>query len=140
MKSNFSFLAFGALLLTTAWTAPTPFEADNLDTVSEVRAKPGVGNFSFFRVHRQGKGITATWGLNNAQGIIGFQLQKTYEDPNDEYAIWEDVCSTPFTGARSYKFTDNNVFPGNINYRVIALSADGNNKSSGIATARIVSR
>lgn len=139
MKLRTSIIGFAGMLITTAWTAPTPENEGIAGNASVTVNKEITGDFSFVRVHRQGKGITTTWGVGTGQGIVGFQVQKTYEDPNDEYAVWEDVCSVPYTGARSYKHTDNNVFPGYINYRVIALKSDGASLSSGVATARIVS-
>ncbi len=97
-------------------------------------------DFSFFRTHRQGKnGITATWGVTSAVGVSSFYVQRTYEDPADPYAYWEtwdyEVCS----GAKSYKATDANVFPGFISYRVVAVMSNGNEFVSGISTVHIVS-
>lgn len=140
MKLKFSVFGFAALLITTAWTAPTSVETEKKVSSELTSTKPVEGNFSFVRVHRQGKGITATWGLQGDQSIVGFQVKKTYEDPNDEYAVWEEICSVPYTGARSYRFTDNNVFPGSIHYCVLAIRSDGSTLSSGIVSARIISR
>lgn len=97
-------------------------------------------SFSFFRTHRQGKaGITATWGLTTSTNVSAFVVQKTYEDPTDPYANWETVSLMPCTGERSYKCTDNNVFPGFISYRVIASMIDGGEIISEISTVHIVS-
>lgn len=139
MKANFSIIASTALFFATAWTSPgyLKTEAADVATVSVAKVQDPV--FSFFRTHRQGKGITASWGLTSCEGIVGFQVQKTYEDPADPYAYWEDVMTIPCNGSRSYKCTDNNVYPGYSNYRVVALKADGSSVISGIATVRIVS-
>jgi hypothetical protein len=138
MKAKFSVLAFSTFLFATAWTAPgyeynKPAATDHSTTI----VKPA-GELSFFRLHRQGKGVTASWGLTSEAGVIGFQVQKTYEDPADPYAIWENVSWVPSTGSRSYKCTDGNVFPGNISYQVVVQKADGTTIASGISTARIV--
>ena len=96
--------------------------------------------FSFFRLHRQGKnGVTATWGLTSNVGVSGFMLEKTYEDPSDEYANWELVASVPGSGLRSYKHTDSNVSPGFITYRLTAFISEGRAIVSENATIHIVS-
>lgn len=137
MKAHFSVLAFTTFMFATAWTSP----GYPLKEATEVKeAKVAEGDFTFFRTHRQGRGITASWGVSSGAGIVGFQLQKTYEDPTDPYAIWEDISSVPCNGSRSYKSTDESVFPGNINYRVVALKADGSSSASGLSAVRIVSR
>ena len=139
MKANFSIIASTALFFATASTSPgyVNNEPGDVSTVSVTKIQDA--GFSFFRTHRQGKGITASWGLTSGEGIVGFQVQKTYEDPSDPYAYWEDVMAVPCNGSRSYKCTDNNVYPGYSNYRVVALKADGSSVVSGIATVRIVS-
>ena len=58
---------------------------------------------------------------------------------NDTYAIWEDVNSFVGGSSRSFKYTDENVFPGYIDYRVTAWMFDGHSVTSEIAGVRIVS-
>jgi hypothetical protein len=95
--------------------------------------------FTFFRTHRQTKdGITATWGISSMDGVMFFTVQRTYEDPTDQYAYWENLCNVPCNGTRSFKHTDNNVFPGFINYRVVAYMIDGSTVASEVSTVRIV--
>jgi hypothetical protein len=96
-------------------------------------------SFDFFRIHRQGRGVTSTWGLTSTAGVSGFVVKKTYEDPSDPYSEWQDVYSSACGSARSYKCTDNNVSPGYISYQVTALMADGTSISSEILTDRVVS-
>ncbi len=140
MKAQFSIFGFSALLFATAWTSPGPVNNGPVDTNTVAVSKVQSAGISFFRTHRQGKGITATWGLTSSEGVVGFQVQKTYEDPTDPYAFWEDVTAVPCNGSRSYKHTDNNVYPGNSNYRVVVLKADGSSEASEISTVRIMSR
>jgi len=135
MKTQLVSFAISAMLLSTA-IVPVPVKPDTKGTNAEQLAAPG---FSFFRTHRQGKAISASWGVSSNAGVAGFVLQKTYEDPTDPYAVWEDVSSVACDGSRSYKATDNNVFPGSITYRVSALSAGGSSVESATSTARIVS-
>jgi hypothetical protein len=96
-------------------------------------------SFDFFRTHRQGRGITATWGLTSNAGVSGFVVRKTYEDPTDPYAEWVDVYSSACGSARSYKCTDNSVSPGYISYQVVAIMTDGTSIASEILTDRVVS-
>ena len=139
MKAHFSVLAFTTFMFATAWTSPG-YPIKESAEVKQAKVVAEGGDFTFFRTHRQGRGITASWGVASGAGIVGFQLQKTYEDPTDPYAIWEDISSIPCNGSRSYKSTDNNVSPGSINYRVVAQKADGSSSASGLSAVRIVSR
>lgn len=141
MKTRFSFLALTTFLVATAWTSPGyQYEAISSMNRPSVVVEPPAGNFSFFRTHRQGKGIAASWGLSSEAGVIGFSVEKTYEDPTDPYAIWESVEFIACNGSRSYKSLDPSVFPGNISYRVVAQKVDGTSVDSGISTIQIISR
>lgn len=138
MKTQFSSFAISALIL-SATTFTTP--AISPDTKEAVKVeKAQATDFSFFRTHRQGKGIAASWGITSSAGVVSFQLQKTYEDPNDTYSEWTEVASGTCNGSRSYKCIDGNVSPGFINYRVLALMEDGSTMASAVSTVHIVSR
>lgn len=138
MKKQLSLFAFGAMMITTAWMSPVVSSETKEQKVS-VSSKPFSSEFSFFRLHRQGKnGATATWGVNSSAGISGFFVEKTYEDPSDPYAFWETVSSMPCTGGKSYKCTDTNVLPGNITFRVVAQLSTGGTVMSNIETINIV--
>jgi hypothetical protein len=138
MKTQFSTFAISAMILSTAtFSVPVNSPVTKKIVTVEQAQSPG---FAFFRTHRQGKGVTASWGLTSNAGVVGFEVQKTYEDPTDPYAVWEDVSSLPCEGSRSYKTTDNSVFPGSISYRVSAVLSDGSKIESGISSVRIVSR
>src|SRR5688572_19644692 len=62
--------------------------------------------FDFIRAHRQGKGAALAWGLSSGDGVVGFTVQRTYEDPTDPYAFWEDVGTVANNPSRSYKYAD----------------------------------
>lgn len=136
MKTMFIILA-AVLVITSSWTTKpqstlnTPFSKIEKVTVSGER-------FSFFRTHRQAKGITATWGLFTNAGVTDFILERTYEDPTDPYAFWEEVGNIPCTSNRSFKFTEPNVFPGFISYRVVAMNGLTQVDVSDISTEHIV--
>ena len=137
MKAKLSVFAIAVIIIiSTAWIAPV----SNTTTGNKpVKVSPTLNtSFSFVRAHRQGKGITATWGITSTDGVTGFIVQKTYEDPTDPYAFWEDLCSLPCNPSRSFKHTDNSVFPGYINYRIIAQMDNGSDVMSETVTVRIV--
>jgi hypothetical protein len=104
-------------------------------TVSKVTAPA----FSFLRGHRQGKAISLTWGVSSHAGIYSFDVESTYEDPNDPYAVWEMKGTVSCGNNRSFRFMDNNVLPGRMHYRIVARMADGSSVTSNYETIRIVS-
>jgi hypothetical protein len=138
MKTQLSFAAITILFLHSSWVSPVVSQpTSSMITVKkESTISPG---FSFFRTHRQARGIMTTWGLTSNAGVTGFVVQKTYEDPSDPYAYWEDICAMPCGVGRSFKHHDLNVSPGFINYRVIAYLQSGGSVVSAIATEHIIS-
>jgi len=138
MKTQLSAFAISAMIITTG-LSPVATE-NSVDTKLKVKAGYVQSPvFTSFSTHRQGKGITLSWGVEASAGVMSFSIQKTYEDTTDPYAFWEDVSSLPGDGSKSYRFTDNNVFPGFISYRISALLSDGTIVESGISTIHIVS-
>lgn len=137
MKAQLSFIAIAAILINAAWIAPvSPAEKSGTETVAVAKALNP--SFSFVRAHRQAKNIVATWGISHNDGVLGFAVQRTYEDPTDPYAYWEDLCSVPCNPVRSYKHTDLNVYPGYIHYRIVAQMDNGSTVVSETVTVRIV--
>jgi hypothetical protein len=137
MKTRFLFLlSFSATTLLTSFSTTQASASDARPTVSVQVDNP----FAFFRTHRQGKGVTASWAVQPAEDIVCFTIQRTYEDPTDPYANWEDVNVTICNSSRSFTYTDKTVFPGTINYRVVALHSDGSTEASEISSVRIPSR
>jgi hypothetical protein len=101
-------------------------------------ATPITNGFDFVRSHRQGKGATITWAYTTP-GASSFVLQRTCEDPNDPYAVWEPVTSMQNNSSRSYKHHDAAPGFGYINYRIVAVMNDGSTTTSEVTTLRIVS-
>ena len=130
-----------ALSLTAAIMLATVASAETLPTkpVASITAEPNP-SFTSIRTHRQAKGITAIWSMSGLDGVVGFTVQRTYEDPTDAYAYWEDLCALPCDARRQFSYTDKEVFPGVINYRVAALMEDGSTVYSELSSVRIVSR
>lgn len=132
------FLAIAAVFQLIAFGATTPKAAP-------AKALPvhiGVQNtvFSVFRLHHQGRGVTATWSMTSLADVAGFTVERTYEDATDPYAFWEQVGTVPCNAPRSFTYTDKDVFPGIISYRVVAWMNDGTTVVSDVAQIRIVSR
>ena len=134
MKAQLSVLALAALILHSSWI---PRAEKTTETVVIKKATPNP-NFAFFRTHRQGRGITATWGLDVNNGVSGFIVQKTYEDPGDPYSNWDNICAMNCDNSRSFKHEDENVSPGFVSYRVVAFLLGGGTMMSTVSTERIV--
>jgi len=141
-------IIFPALFFFGVSTAFSPLK--NIHSKEVVTVNPALpsgvksvtaSNFEFFRTHRQGKAaITATWGITApGNDVSGFIVEKTYEDPTDPYANWELVSAMPNSGGKSFKCTDNNVFPGFISYKVTAILIAGGSYVSPVSTVHIVS-
>lgn len=96
-------------------------------------------SFSFLRGHRQGKNISLTWCMSSNTGIEQFIVEATYEDPTDPYSVWSTKGTVPGSNSRSFKFSDLNVLPGTMHYRVIAMIGNAPEVVSDIETIRIVS-
>jgi len=137
MKTQFSAFAISAIIISAA-AFSDPVILNDTKRTAKVEQVQSTG-FAFFRTHRQGRGIVATWGVTSSDGVVRFAVKKTYEDPSDPYAYWEEAASTSCNGSRSYKANDQNVFPGYINYRVVAEMADGSTVESAVKTVHIVS-
>ena len=138
MKTKLSFLAVIIILLLAAWTIPaTPEKRVAVLSVKKEKLFPP--EFAFFRTHRQAQGIMASWGLTENQGVTGFIVQRTYEDPNDPYCEWQNICSTPCGTERSFKHHDLAISPGFISYWVIAYFQNGGSLMSLTCTERVVS-
>ena len=107
------------------------------ETANKTVSVKTTDSFSFIRCHRQGKGIAVTWGFNSAN-VVSFAVQRTDQDPTDQYSVWECVCNQDANSSRSYKYHDINVYPGLMTYKVVALMNDGNTITSAMDQVRIV--
>ena len=135
MKTQITIGVIVALAIASIAAAPKTIVPKKTDQIS----KQSFAGFDFFRIHRQGKGVTATWGMTSESGVSCYTLQRTYFDPNDPFSPWDDVCVTPCNSSRSYKWTDENVLAGTITYRVKADLNPSGEMYSGMEDIRIVS-
>lgn len=83
-------------------------------------------DFEFLRGHKQGnQGHALQWSMTATTGIDHYEIQCTYEDPNDEYSNWTTLGIAMNTRANIVRFTHQSVMPGFISYRVIAIFSVG---------------
>ena len=75
-----------------------------------------------------------TWAVSSSE-IVQFVVEKSYDGE-----FFEPAGAVEFNGASSYKFIDNDVFPGYITYRVTAIKGDGTVECSPTEQIRIVQR
>jgi hypothetical protein len=121
-----------------AVNAPKTFVASSLSETKSVRiGKTQTFDFIFFRTHNQCKGVAVVWALNSTNGVTGFTLQRTNQNPSNPNALWEDVESFVSGSEPATRYTDHNVAPGYISYRVIAWIFDGSSVISEVSSVRI---
>ena len=138
MKSQLTFAAFVVMVIISIGASPSPENKTIVPSTGKEFSNHSYAGFSFFRIHRQGKGVTSTWGMSSETGISGFVVQRTYFDPNDPFSPWDDICAIPSNGSRSYKWIDENVLAGMISYRIKANIIGGGEMYSETLTIRIV--
>lgn len=135
MKPQILILSTIVILTTSSANLLSPSPVSTTKRISKTQNV----EFAFFRTHRQAHGAVATWGLASNDGVTGFLLQRTYQDPTDPYSMWEDVTTLTCTDERSFKYNDQDIFAGYIYYRVIAQLNDGSTVMSEVSGIRIVS-
>jgi len=124
MKTLISSLALFLLIVTSSFTI------DAQQKLNEQNAEC----FNYFRAHRQNKGVAMSWSVSTSN-VVEFVVEKSYDD-----YYYEPSGSVPYTGGNSYKFVDNNVYPGYIYVRVTAVKSDGTTECSPVQRVRIVQR
>ena len=101
---------------------------------SELISITADGNFQMFHGHRQGNGVGLMWNMVSAT-VVSFDIERSYDG---EY--FESVAQLEATGSGRFRYTDTNVFPGYIHYRIKATHKDGSSEYSEIVIVRIVSK
>ena len=123
----FSFLFIGSTSLATG-----------IHTVKNnspvIKTSPPVQEMlSYFRAHRQGKGVTLNWGMSFNTTIAYFIIERSYDGE-----FFDPVNQIPGDGSARLSWHDGSVFPGYIHYRVVCVMMDGTEFYSEIKTVRIV--
>lgn len=117
-----------------------PFRTTKIQAAEVSSAAKHAASFSFLRAHRQGKGVTVTWKTKAIDKVLDFVIQRTYEDPGNANAYWENIATIPSSSVQSFTYTDREVFPGTIYYRIVALLIDGTTVQSEISSLQIVNQ
>ncbi|HUC82037.1 MAG TPA: hypothetical protein VMR70_14130 [Flavisolibacter sp.] len=133
-----SYLLLSAVLV-TAFTIPfRSAKTQAAGAGSSVTAKNV--SVSALRTHYNKQGITVSWSTPSAADILDFILQRTYDNPTSSSAYWENLTAIPCAAMRSFTYTDKEVFPGTISYRVVALRTNGRRVLSEIREVKVDSR
>ena len=123
MKTLLSYLAVAALIITSSFT---------VSQQQQLTQKQSNNCFNSFRIHRQGKGVTLTWTVSSSD-ITRFVVERSYDGE-----FFDSANSIDFNGSSSYKYTDKDIYPGVIYYRVVAVKTDGTTEYSSVESVRIV--
>jgi len=130
MKSLLFFAIASVAIGGTSFNPAPQKSKEQVTTISSSQAH----DFSFFRLHRQGKGnVVLNWGVTTIEGVTSFAVERSYD--GDFYdVINQQGCN----GQAKHTFKDENVFPGYIYYRVNCLMNDGSVHSTPVEAIRIV--
>lgn len=128
MKTLVSYVALTIFVLASSFTIDVQ---QNLNQQS----KKTTGCFNYFRAHRQGKlGTAMTWSVSSPD-VVQFVVERSYDGD-----FYEEASSVNFDGSSSYKFVDQDVYPGMIYYRIKAVKADATTEYSAVETVHIVQK
>lgn len=114
------------VVLSTAIAAPLPSNKSNAISIAKY-----TNEFSRVNAHRQAKGVIIDWVFTDPNNVVTFQVERSYDG-----TFFECAGECPPTGRTQFK--DNDVFPGHIYYRVVALMYDGSKIYSQVEVVRIV--
>jgi len=101
---------------------------------SYTQATANPPGFSYFRVHRQQTGAGMMWSVNHPD-VASFRIERSYDGE-----FFDEVAVVENNGAARHQFTDKEIFPGYIHYRITAMTSDGTVVVSPVEMIRIVSR
>ena len=127
MKTLISLAFLSMIAITTSAVGTT-------ESTSQLSSVTVTNGFKFFRAHRQGPGVALSWA-NMASDVVSFKVERSYDG---EY--FDVVSEAGCNGNAMHKFADNDVFPGIVYYRIIAVKANGAEEISTIESVRIVRR
>jgi hypothetical protein len=92
-------------------------------------------SFAFFRVHRMADDASLNWGIANPLQAASFVIERSYDGVE-----FETIAVVPATGAASYRYRDNTVFPGLSYFRITCVNIDASETQSAVVDLRIVKR
>ena len=128
MKTLISYVALTVFVLASSFTI------DVQQNLNQQSTQTTDGCFNYFRAHRQGKGTSMMWAVSAAD-VTGFIVERSYDGD-----FYEQAGTVDFNGASAYKFSDKEVFPGMIYYRIRAVKTDASTECSVVETVHIVQK
>ena len=115
-----AFVAAAILCCTQVSASVNPLVKQQVTIFKILNANP---TFSFLRGNKTPNGYHLQWRLAATGGVQRFIIESTYEDPGDQYSVWQIKGMVNLTNGVN-KFSDSNMLPGIINYRITALGKD----------------
>lgn len=87
--------------------------------------------FSFFRLHHQAKNVVLSWAVSTPD-VTQFIVERSYDGQ------YFDAIDRVNGNLGNSKYSDTNVYPGYIYYRITAVKTDGSSETSSVEVIRIV--
>lgn len=131
MKTLSCIVFFFILIGSTSLATGIPVIKNNSPVIKTSLPVPEM--LSYFRAHRQGKGVTLNWGVSFNTTIAYYIIIRSYDGE-----FFDPVSQIPNEGSARLSWHDGSVFPGYIHYRVVCVLMDGTEIYSEIKTVRIV--
>jgi hypothetical protein len=124
------------LTVTIGSSISSPLPIANQEKAIQISTKSTAFEFGMIHLHRQQDGVGLQWQVSDNSIVEGFHIERSYDGSN--YIPVGDVAgeATPSW----YRYLDVPVFPGVINYRIVAVLNDGTEVTSAVQTVRIVSK
>ncbi|MCU0382175.1 MAG: hypothetical protein MUE58_13390 [Chitinophagaceae bacterium] len=91
--------------------------------------------FGMFMAHRQGKGVSLSWTVAMPSEVAYYGIQRSYDGE-----FFETIYDMPGNSSSRCRYSDKDVYPGVIHYRIVAFNNDGSIIESAVESVRIVSR
>lgn len=132
MKTGFLLLS---AILVAAFTLP--FRSTKTQAAAVTDAMKQTPSFTSLHTQRQEKGVAIAWKTTLNDRVLDFIIQRTYEDPAETRAYWENIATITCSPGQTFAYTDKEVFPGTVYYRVTALLVDGRTVQSKLSSIQI---
>lgn len=124
------------LTCTILSSTSSPLPINTQEEAIQINLKSTAFEFGMIHLHRQQDGTGLQWQVSDNSIVEGFYIERSYDGTN-----YMTVGEIPGEATTSwYRFRDAAVFPGFINYRIIAVLNDGTEVTSAVQTIRIVSK
>jgi len=121
-------------LISSSFASTNPVGTEKTSILSNSKAK--AFEFGVIHIHRQGDGVTLAWNVSDNSVVESFYIQKSYDGTN-----YFTVGGVNAEANNSwYRFTETDVFPGFMNYKIVAVLNDGTEVVSPVQDIRILKK